>query len=85
MFQIEKDKQQGTGLYLKQVDTDTFQIHSAKHGAFEGDLRSIWQKMHWDFEVENKEIRMALSEMQKNDHTVAHFGIFGSFIFTSAV
>jgi len=61
---------------------DVFQVHTENYGAFEGSLKEIWQKMHWDLEIENKEIRYALAEMERNKHNVAEFGIFGSFLFT---
>lgn len=62
---------------------DVFQIHSSNRGAFEGSLKEVWQKMHWDFEIDNKEIRYALAEMERKSHNVADFGIFGSFLFTT--
>jgi hypothetical protein len=71
------------GFRLRYVpERDVFQFHAGKYGAWEGDLREVWQKMHWDFEIENKEVRLALSEMEKNRHLVADFGIFGTFICT---
>lgn len=80
---LQKTTKSGaSGYRLRYVpETDLYQIHS-EHGAFEGPLVQIWQKMVWEYEFENKEIRMALDEMMKNDHDVANFGIFKSFIFT---
>ncbi len=76
-------KSNASGFRLRRVpESGLYQIHSGDHGAFEGDLMSIWQKMNWEFEIANKEIRMALEEMKKNDHNVANFGIWGTFIFT---
>lgn len=59
-----------------------WQIHAGKHGIWEGSLKEVWQKMYWDFEIENREIKMALNEMDKNRHFVSSFGIFGTFICT---
>jgi len=71
-----------SGYRLRYIpEKDLYQIHSAE-GAFEGQLVHIWQKMNWEYEIENKEIRYALDEMVKNDHDVANFGIFKSFLFT---
>ena len=72
-----------TGYRLRYIfKKDRFQLHAGKYGAWEGQLREIWQKMNWDFEIANSEIRMALFEMEKNRHFVADFGIFGTFICT---
>ncbi len=71
------------GYRLRYVpERDAYQIHSDNDGAFEGPLRLIWQKMHWEFEIANSEIRYALEEMANKGHNVANFGIFGTFIFT---
>lgn len=84
MKNLQKDgANPGAGFRLRYVpETDMYQIHSGEHGAFEGPLRSIWQKMHWDFEIANSEVRYALEEMANKGHNVANFGIFGTFIFT---
>jgi hypothetical protein len=80
---IEFNNSGSLGFRLRYVpEKDVFQFHAGKHGAWEGQLREIWQKMHWDFGIENKEIRMALSEMEKHKHFVADFGIFATFICT---
>lgn len=63
-------------------ERDVYQIHSDNDGAFEGPLRLIWQKMNWEFEIANSEIRYALEEMANKGHNVANFGIFRTFIFT---
>ena len=54
----------------------------SKHGVYEGSLIQVWQKMNWDYKIHNSEVRLALREMEKNRHSVAEFGIFGSFILT---
>ena len=80
---IDFNRKDEVGFKLKFVpERDSWQFHAGKYGAWEGQLREIWQKMHWDFEIENREVRVALSEMQKNKHFVADFGIFGTFICT---
>lgn len=73
----------GSGYRLRKISkTGLYQIHSGNHGAFEGDLLSIWQKMVWEFEMSNSDIRIAIEEMGKLDHNVANFGIHGGFLFT---
>lgn len=80
---IDFNKKDSCGFRLRYVpERDVWQLHAGNHGAWEGQLKEVWQKMHWDFEIENKEVRLALSEMDKNLHFVADFGIFGSFICT---
>ena len=85
MKNLQKDgSNPGAGFRLRYVPgKDLYQIHSGEHGAFEGPLRLIWQKMVWEFEIENSEIRYALSEMADKGHNVANFGIFGGFLFTT--
>ena len=61
---------------------DIYQLYCSA-GSWEGPLHKIWQFMHWKLEVPNSEVRFALLEMDKKDHNVAHFGIFGTFLFTS--
>jgi hypothetical protein len=73
----------GSGFRLRHIpEKNLYQIHSGQFGAFEGPLRLIWQKMHWEFEIPNGEIRFALSEMAEKGHNVANFGIFGTFMYT---
>ena len=80
---IDFHRKNSCGFKLRYVPgRDVFQLHAGKDGAWEGPLKEIWQKMHWDFEIANKEIRLALSEMDKNRHFVADFGIWGTFICT---
>lgn len=77
------NKKATIGFRLRYVEeSDSWQFHAAEHGAWEGSLREIWQKMNWDFQIKNSEVRLALSEMDKNNHTVSDFGIWGSFICT---
>jgi hypothetical protein len=79
----EFNNRDSCGFRLRYVpERDIWQFHAGKHGAWESQLREIWQKMHWDFEIANSEVRMALSEMDKNRHFVADFGIFATFICT---
>jgi len=81
---MQKIHSDGKGYRLRYVsERDAYQFHVGGGPAFEGSLRDIWQKMHFDYEFANSEIRMALSLMEENKHTVANFGIFGGFLFTS--
>lgn len=70
-----------TGFKLKQTGDKKWQL-TAGSKVFEGDLIHVWQIMAWEFEFLNSEVRFAIEEMKKNNHNVAHFGIFCSFIFS---
>lgn len=80
---IDSDKNNYSGFKL-QYDSkrDVWQLYAGKCGFWEGSLKEIWHKMYWDFAIENKEIKLALSEMDRNKHFVASFGILGTFICT---
>lgn len=65
---------------LKKLHNGLFQIHSAKHPkAYEGTPKSIFQ-MAITMGVEEKELFVALGEMDRNYHDWAHFGVLGRFI-----
>lgn len=83
MTRLEHNDMPGEMYLVKDKKTDTFQLHTRK-GAWQGPLRKIWAKMHFEFGIKNSEIRFALSEMEWKDHLAAHFGIFGGFIYTQA-
>ena len=70
------------GFILQKTAPSQWQVSSEKYGVLKGDLVKVWQTMVWDYEFANKEVRMALDEMEKNNHNTSHFGIFKTFIFT---
>lgn len=67
---------------LKKISETVYQIHSKYKGAFEGSLNSIVKKAV-EMGVDVDEVETALVEMMKNDHKVAEFGMFGSFMWSS--
>jgi len=64
-------------------ETESFEIHSSKYGAFSGPFLKIYRKAV-EMGVEPLEIKYALEEFAKNDHNVAEFGIWGKFIFSKS-
>ena len=46
---------------------DLWQLHTRK-GAWKGSLRQVWQKMHFEFEIANSEIRYATQEMDTDKY-----------------
>lgn len=80
---IDKDIP-GSLCLVKKADSDIYELHS-KVRVYTGTLRRVWQIMCFDFGVSSEEVRFALKEMESQDHLAAHFGTFGSFLFTQPV
>lgn len=62
-------------------ETQKYQIHSKYHGAFEGTLTQITYKA-LEMGVINRELTLAYEVMDKNQDTIAEFGINGCFLFS---
>jgi len=58
-----------------------YQIHSRKYGAFEGNLKDI-TKRAMIIGLDQSELTLAYEVMNKNKHTVAEFGINGTFMYS---
>lgn len=66
---------------LRDLKNGTYQIHSKKHGAFEGPLNPIfWKAVNWG--VSMKDLNYAVKELERSGHDYADFGILGGFLFT---
>lgn len=59
-----------------------WQIHTKHNGAFAGDFTAIIAYCINTLEMDREELDVAVSEMCKNDHNCAHFGMWKSFIHT---
>ncbi len=67
---------------LRDLKNGLYQIHSTKHGAFEGTLNPIfWEAVKWG--VEAKELNYAVKHLNESGDDYADFGVFGSFMFSS--
>lgn len=60
----------------------TFTLKGSKNPLFRGDLKSVFRVMTKIFNISIEQIEIAVEEMDKNDHTRAHFSSFGTFIFS---
>jgi hypothetical protein len=65
---------------LKDLGNGHFQVHSPK-GAFEGPKDVIFAKAK-ELGVQYGELDIASDFMEEQGHEIAHFGIFGKFLFT---
>lgn len=79
---IQNDQNDVPGqVRLKDLKNGLYQIHSSKHGAFEGALNPIfWEAVSWG--VETKELNYAVKHLAESGDDYADFGVFGSFMFS---
>lgn len=67
---------------LRDLKNGTYQLHSKKHGALEGDLHPVfWEAVNWG--VSASELTHAIEELTKKGDDYAEFGMLGSFLFTA--
>ena len=63
------------------LNTFNYELHSSEKGAFEGDLNSITNKAI-EIGMRPDELTVAYQTMAKNKHTVAEFGMNGTFMYS---
>lgn len=66
---------------LRDLKNGRFQIHAMGGRAFEGTKLQIFKKAE-EMGCEPTDLRFAVKELERLDHTYAEFGIYGHFLFT---
>lgn len=68
------------GYRIKDLKNGQYQVHSSK-GAFEGPLRKIYKKS-LQLGIEERDLELAILELNRLNHYSAEFGISGKFMYT---
>lgn len=70
------------GYRLKDLKNGQYEIHSPK-GAFQGPLKDIYKKS-LQLGVEERDLELAVLELNRLGHHSAEFGMAGRFMYTEA-
>ena len=61
---------------------DLWQVHTINLGAYEGNFNQIMSYCMSKLDIRAEELEVAVSEMMRNDHDAADFGIRNTFIYS---